>query len=73
MYTKCTLSSLAYQYVANPKLGKWVMTQRYNCKLYQERKPCSMAAERIQELEKAHNGSWNERFEQLRVTPSTKY
>ena len=40
-----------------------------------------MTAERIQELEnvgfkwevRAYNGSWNERFEQLRVTPSTKY
>ena len=57
------------------------MTQRYNCRLYQEGKPCSMTAERIQELEnvgfkwevRAYNGSWNERFEQLRVTPSTKY
>ena len=61
-------------YSDNPKLGKWVANQRYKFKLHQEGKPSSMTAERIQELEsvdfewevRAHNGSWNERFDQLR-------
>ena len=39
------------QYTANPKLGKWVHTQRYKYKLYQEGKPSPITAERIQELE----------------------
>jgi hypothetical protein len=40
-----------YQYSANPKLGKWVNTQRGCYRLYQEGKPSSMTAERIRELE----------------------
>jgi len=39
------------QYSANPKLGRWVSTQRYHCKLYQEGKPSPMTAKRIRELE----------------------
>ena len=52
------------------------MTQRNNCKLYQEGKPSHMTAERIQELENVGfkwgisktdlRSSWNERFEELR-------
>ena len=60
-----------YQYAANPKPGKWFSNQRYQCELYQERKPSSMTAERIRDLE--NDGfkweqtylTWNEQFEQL--------
>ena len=30
------------KYSTNPKLGRWVSTQRYHCKLYQEGKPTPM-------------------------------
>ena len=40
-----------YQYSANPKLGRWVSTQRCNYKLHQEGKPSSMTEERIRALE----------------------
>jgi hypothetical protein len=39
------------KYSANPKLGRWVSTQRQNYKLYQEGKPSRMTEERIRELE----------------------
>ena len=39
------------QYAANPKLGRWVSTQRCNYKLHQEGKPSSMTEERIRALE----------------------
>ena len=38
------------KYPANPKLGKWVSTQRSHYRLYQEGKPSSMTAEQIREL-----------------------
>jgi hypothetical protein len=40
-----------YQYSANPKLGKWVSTQRSSYRLSQEGKPSPMTEERIRELE----------------------
>ena len=59
----------------NPKLGRWVSTQRYHCKLYQEGNPSPMMAERNEELEnvgfkwgtsKTSLGSvWSVRFQQL--------
>ena len=39
------------KYAANPKLGHWVNTQRYNYKLPKEGKPSLMTAERSRELE----------------------
>ena len=39
------------RYSADPKLGRWVSTQRSNYKLYQEGKPSHMTAERIRKLE----------------------
>ena len=56
---------------ANLKLGKWIVTQRSNYRLYQEGKPTSMTAERIGELESVgfeweqSNVTWNDRFLQL--------
>ena len=47
-FTNCLVP---IKYAANPKLGKWVSTQRTQYKLYQEGKPSSMTAERIQKLE----------------------
>jgi hypothetical protein len=62
-----------YQYSANPKLGKWVSTQRRCYRLYQEEKPSPMTAERIRELESigldwgtSQTDSWSVRFQQLR-------
>ena len=60
------------KYSASPKLGRWVLTQRYHCRLYQEGKPNHMTVERIRELESIEfkweqmNFTWNEQFEQLR-------
>ena len=59
------------QYAANPKLGKWVHTQRYNYRLHQEGDPSSMTAERIRALDAVafHWGTsktdWSVRFQQL--------
>ena len=39
------------KYSANPKLGRWVSTQRHNCKLYQEGRPNALTAERIRALD----------------------
>jgi hypothetical protein len=39
------------KYAANPKLGKWVNTQRCNYKLYQDGQPILKTAEPVQELE----------------------
>ena len=39
------------QYAANPKLRRWVDTQRRNYRLYQERKPSHMTEDRIRDLE----------------------
>ena len=40
-----------YWYSANPKLGKWVSTQRCNFRLYQEEKPSPTTEERILALD----------------------
>jgi hypothetical protein len=39
------------RYTANPKLGRWVTTQRHNFKWYQEGTPSPMTADRIRVLE----------------------
>ena len=39
------------KYSANPKLGRWVSTQRSHYRLYQEGKPSHMIGEHIRELE----------------------
>ena len=59
-------------YSANPKLWRWVLTQRYNYRLYQEGKPSPMTAKRIRELERigfawgsSQTDSWSVRFQQL--------
>jgi hypothetical protein len=44
----CTVPA---KYPANPKLGQWVSKQHYYGNLYQEGKPSTMPANRIQELE----------------------
>jgi hypothetical protein len=60
------------KYAANPKLGRWVGTQRNNYKLYQEGNPSSMTEERIRELEsvgfdwEVTNAYWDALLEQLR-------
>ena len=60
-----------YQYSANPKLGKWVSTQRNNYRLHQEGKPRPMTADRIRELESigfdwgTSKTDWSVRFQQL--------
>jgi hypothetical protein len=64
------------RYVANPKLGQWVSTQRTRYKLYQEGKPSPMTAEHIRALDGVGfdwgtrktvlKSTWSERFEQLR-------
>ena len=40
-----------FNYTANPKLGRWVSTQRGYYKLYQEGKPTPLTEDRIRELE----------------------
>jgi hypothetical protein len=61
------------KYPGNPKLGWWVSTQRSSYRLYQEGRPTSITAERIQELDEigfkwdtAAAAAWNERLEELR-------
>jgi hypothetical protein len=61
------------RYSTNPKLGKWVKTQRHDYKLHQEGKTSSLTEERIRALEgvgfeweTSSAAIWNERFEQLR-------
>jgi hypothetical protein len=39
------------QYAADPKLGRWVSKQRYQCKLYHQGKTSPMTAEHIRALE----------------------
>jgi len=54
------------KYSTNPKLGKWVSTQRYQYKLYMEGKSSQMTEERIRALEdpridfewKLYNFTW---------------
>jgi hypothetical protein len=63
------------QYAANPKLGRWVSTQRETYRLHQEGKPSGMTEDRIRELEsvgfdwevrKPDAASiWSMRFQQL--------
>jgi hypothetical protein len=59
------------KYSANPKLGKWVITQRTASRLYPDGTPSHMPAERIRALNgigfhwEVTNASWSERFEQL--------
>ena len=50
-YSPATRSLVPEQYSANPKLGRWVSTQRAQYKLFQEGKPILMKEERIRELE----------------------
>jgi hypothetical protein len=60
------------KYSANPTLGQWVSTQRYNCRLHQEGKPSPITAERIRELESigfdwrtSQTDPWSLRCQQL--------
>jgi hypothetical protein len=62
-----------FQYFANPKLGRWVSTQRAQYKLYQEGKPSAMTEERIQELESigfdcgTTKTDWSTQFQQYKL------
>jgi hypothetical protein len=55
----------------NPKLGKWVGTQRNRYRLYQEGKTSPMTASRIKELESldfewdSHSAAWGDRLNEL--------
>ena len=61
------------KYSANPKLGRWVSTQRSDYRIYMEGKPSAMIEERIRELEsvefkwETNAFTWSVRFQQLRV------
>ena len=59
-------------YTTNPKLGRWVSTQRAQYKLYQEEKPTSMTAVQIRALDvigfdwgTTYTTDWSVRFQQL--------
>ena len=60
------------EYSSNPKLALWVKKERRNYMLRKEGKTSPMTVERIRAFEsidfewEPSNGSWNERFEQLR-------
>ena len=60
------------QYSANPKLGRWVLSQRNRYRKNKEQKSTSMAAERIRALDSIGfdwgigKTDWSVRFEQLR-------
>ena len=67
-------SFVPLKYSANPKLGKWVTTQRRKCKLHQEGKEGHLTEERIRALrnigfERSETSAaiWDERFERSLV------
>lgn len=59
-------------YKPNPTLARWAKRQRYQFKLFQEKKPSTMTEERITDLEKlgfvwdSHTALWDERYRELK-------
>lgn len=58
-------------YKPNPMLARWAKRQRYQYKLFKERKPSTMTEERIAALENlgfvwdSHGALWDERYSEL--------
>ena len=68
------------RYKANPKLGRWVMTQRRQFTLLMQGYPSALTAERIQRLESIGFTwsirpepikTWNRKFQELKVYKNT--